>query len=335
MTTSPLRMPSGRAISLHEARSLGVSRRQWDKPSRTRLTRTVRRAQPLITLPEMAAGFALAMPGPFAFSHLTALVLHGLPLPEAYVEGPPLHVLRPSGHGRIERHGCVGHGGMERREIVTRCDVPVTGLADTWVDLGELANPALTRDDLTVVGDAALLAFELPLITAPDGTPEFDAQLAELAVADWERARGMTMPSSYDIGVAALAEALARRNRPRGALLLREALGMIRPRVRSPMETRTRLMFVAAGLPEPETGGEVTVAGGWRGEFDLVWREGKVIAEYQGAPHGSLRSRRSDRDKFRLVKDEEWRVFEVYAQDVYNPAARADLIRRIRAALES
>ena len=68
----------------------------------------------------------------------------------------------------------------------------------------------------------------MPLITAPDGTPEFDAQLAELAVADWERARGMTMPSSYDIGVAALAEALARRNRPRGALLLREALGMIR-----------------------------------------------------------------------------------------------------------
>lgn len=245
MTTSPLRMPSGRAISLHEARSLGVSRRQWDKPSRTRLTRTVRRAQPLITLPEMAAAFALAMPRPFAFSHLTALVMHGVPLPEAYAEGPPLHVLRPSGPGRIERHGCVGHRGGRFGRGIGPAESP------SWC-------PAASRG-----------AGHDP---------------AEGAVTDGDR---------------------------------------------------TRLMFVAAGLPEPETGGEVTVAGGWRGEFDLVWREGKVIAEYQGAPHGSLRSRRSDRDKFRLVKDEEWRVFEVYAQDVYNPAARADLIRRIRAALES
>lgn len=93
-------------------------------------------------------------------------------------------------------------------------------------------------------------------------------------------------------------------------------------------------MFVAAGLPEPETGAQIGTHSGWWGEFDLAWRRQRVAVEYQGAPHGTLASRRSDRTRFRLVEDEGWLVFEVFAHDLRPGVHRRDLLDRIGRALK-
>ena len=52
------------------------------------------------------------------------------------------------------------------------------------------------------------------------------------------------------------------------------------------METRTRLMFVKAGIPEPRLNAAVRDADGeWLLTGDLVWDEKRVVAEYQGSTH--------------------------------------------------
>ena len=96
----------------------------------------------------------------------------------------------------------------------------VVAPADTWCDMGELTSPALAIDDLVVMGDAVVNRLE----------PE---------------------------GIATLRSALDSRTRPRGRARLMAAGGLIRVGSRSPMETRTRLMFHRAGFPEPELNAEV------------------------------------------------------------------------------
>jgi hypothetical protein len=59
------------------------------------------------------------------------------------------------------------------------------------------------------------------------------------------------------------------------------------------METRSRLMFVDAGFPAPRVNDIVRHRhGGWLLEGDLVWRDKRVVGEYQGG-HRADRARRS------------------------------------------
>lgn len=48
------------------------------------------------------------------------------------------------------RRGVIAHRGLGAREVVTVRGVPVTGLAQTWLDLA----PFVALDDLVVTGDA-------------------------------------------------------------------------------------------------------------------------------------------------------------------------------------
>lgn len=58
------------------------------------------------------------------------------------------------------------------------------------------------------------------------------------------------------------------------------------------------LVFVDAGLAEPEVSAAVHVAGGgWLLEGDLVWRAERVIVEYRGAHHSDRRQWSHDRDR--------------------------------------
>jgi hypothetical protein len=137
------------------------------------------------------------------------------------------------------------------------------------------------------------------------------------------------------VGIAALGAALRHRNRPRGAVALRQALTQVRPGVRSPMETRARLMFVRAGFPEPEVNVPVTSANGeWLAEGDLVWRRQQVIGEYQGEDH-SDRARRS-KDSFRrdLVESHDWRVKELWAEDLRPGPRRRWTLTSVAVALD-
>ena len=105
-------------------------------------------------------------------------------------------------------------------------------------------------------------------------------------------------------------------------------------RERSPDEVRARLVFVLAGLPEPQPCAPVRArGGGWIGEGDLVWRAARVVGEYQGAVHGGLRVRSADRHRIGLMEDEGWTVIEIFAEDLREAHRRELLLRRTARAL--
>jgi len=167
---------------------------------------------------------------------------------------------------------------------------------DTWCDLGDMLPSLLTVDDLVVIGDAIL------------------TRLGE-------------EPS-------VLARVLESRVRPRGRNRLGEALGLIRAGARSPMESLTRLMFVRAGFPEPSLNTSVLdVDGGWLLTGDLVWEKKRVVAEYQGATHAPIRQRSHDADRMAVAVDDGVRMFEVFAEDVFDSRRRIRLLTRIAKAL--
>jgi hypothetical protein len=288
----PPPLPPG-PLTLAAARRLGLREHEWRLAGDLR-TQGVRSTTRPITTRERAGLFALALPADCAFSHITAAQLWGLPLPRSVEGQEELDVIRATGRGRVERHGCLGHRGGEARTIVTLQGLRVTSLADTWVDLGEVMGRGLDVTDLLVAGDE--VANRRPL--------------------------------------APLATTLAGRVRPRHAVALAEALALVRPGVRSPMETRTRLVFHRAGFPEPAVNAALHARdGGWLAEGDLVWREQRVVGEYQGEVHAGIRNRSRDSYRNWLLVDEGWRVLEIFAEDVYDAWRRLRLLERFAHAL--
>ncbi|WP_406829957.1 hypothetical protein ABEG17_13255 [Pedococcus sp. KACC 23699] len=204
----------------------------------------------------------------------------------------PLHVMRPSSRNPIERPETRPHLGLESRQVVILRGLRVVSIVDTWVDLAAL----LGVEDLVVVGD----------------------RIARLA--------GSLEP---------LHHALARRatsRGPRGIRALKEAIAWVRLGADSPMETRSRLLFCRHGLPEPEINVPVMTANGagflCRGDF--VWRDKKVIGEYQGGHHfGSFARGDKDISRRLLLQDDGWKYVELTRSDHTNPARRWALLQRL------
>lgn len=271
-------------FSTRAARTAGLPSGRLRRTDLVHPTRGVHARSVPVDLVERAAAFAVGLPAERAFSHLTAAALLGLPLPaglERIAREGPLHVMSPTADGQARRAGCTGHRGLESRETSTVHGVRVVDAADTWCDLGELGR-RLGVDDLVVLGDAVV------------------APVASLSDAGWQ-----------------LRGPLESRVRPRGKVMLAEALTLVRPGVRSAMESRARLMFVRAGFPEPEVNAALTdQAGEWLAEGDLVWREQRVVGEYQGADHASRRGRSRDASRRTSLEGEDWTVLEIWAEDV-------------------
>ena len=118
-----------------------------------------------------------------------------------------------------------------------------------------------------------------------------------------------------------------------------EAATLVRKGVKSPMESRARLMFVRAGFPEPEVNADVRDRhGGWLLEGDLVWRPHGdikgVVGEYQGSDHASIKRRSADSSRTTTAEANDYRILEIYAEDVYLGARRRACLRRFARALE-
>ncbi|QKE83861.1 hypothetical protein [Arthrobacter sp. NEB 688] len=241
-----------------------------------------------------------------AFSHVTAARWWRLPLPSDLEQLDGLDVMTRSGSGQPLRRGLRGHRGVESRAVVRDGSVVLVEVADTWCDLGDLGRRRLGVEDLVVAGDAAVTRID--------------------------EAAGVTRAES--VGRQVLAETLRRRVRPRGAVALRQALLLVRPGVRSAQESRTRVVFHEAGLPEPEVNAVIADrAGCWLAEGDLVWRQQRVVAEYQGEVHADRRRRSADASRRGLLVDEGWSVHEVWAEDLASWGRRAALVLRVRRSL--
>ena len=287
-------------FTVAQGRALGWTDRQLamlDRPFRG-----VRCLSPPTGIVEQCQALRCALPDNASFSHTTAAALHGLPLSYALEADDRLHVIRPIDAPHLRRANVVGHRAVHARAVTTTHGLPVVGLADTWVDLGELAGRGkpLGLDDAIVIGDACATALE---------------------------------------GVEPLNRALARRVRPRGKALLTEALELIRVGSWSPRETQARIMLVRAGLPGPALNRPIPAS--WNedlilGYGDLVWefrlpsgREVRVIGEYQGAEfHSSDEQRAHDAIRRRRFERDGWVVIELWATDLATTQARWSAIRR-------
>jgi hypothetical protein len=133
---------------------------------------------------------------------------------------------------------------------------------------------------------------------------------------------------------ADLAFRLSKRPRGRGRRRALSALGLVRAGSRSPMETRARLAFVRGGLPEPELNGPIVDgAGEWVATADFVWREQRVLVEYEGDHHRSDRRQwQSDVTRTRVLEALGWRVIRITARDLA-PDRVAETVRLIADAL--
>lgn len=130
-------------------------------------------------------------------------------------------------------------------------------------------------------------------------------------------------------------EALAARHRgARGIVQLRQALKLADPGAESPQETRTRLLFVGAGLPPPRTQIEVHENGLFVARLDMGWPEWKVAVEFDGAHHWTDPAQRA-RDIDRLAELEAlgWRIVRVSGDMLRY--RRSTVVERVFAALHA
>jgi hypothetical protein len=228
------------------------------------------------------------------FSHTSAALLHGLPLPLRLAQDPRVHVSTHLAGLRHGGRGVVGHHVQrDRVRIVEVWGVPVTSPVDTWCQMSTL----VPLDGLIEVGDA-LVRRKQPLAT-----------MAELRTG------------------------VLRYTGQRGAKKLREAFESVRPRTDSAKETATRLVIVRAGLPEPEVNGEILDGFGLKiATGDLVFREYKVLVEYDGEQHRSDEEQYHwDVDRLDAIMEAGWRVIRINKSHLR--ASPSPALRKITTAL--
>ncbi|MFC9560721.1 hypothetical protein [Agromyces sp. NPDC056965] len=229
-----------------------------------------------------------------AFSHQTAAMLLGAPLPTT---SPVLHMIAPPGFVRPRGRGVIGHTSREAVPVVLRLGLPVVEPALVWCQLAA----TLDRADLVAVGDAFVTG---------------------------ARTRGIRGAALTD--QVALAGAVARWASRRGARHLAWALPRVRAGAESRPESLTRLVLVEHGLPEPALNDPTPMVDGSVLHPDLKWEHWRIVLEYEGDGHRT--SRTTWQRDIRRKRDFEaagWTVIRVTSDDLF--VDQAAFIRRVRA----
>jgi len=286
---------AGGAFSTAAAIELGVGRKRIDHPTLHRPFAGVRAIDAPTDVLALCHGYLPKMAAEEFFSHVTSAVLHGMWLPLERERDLLLDVAvrKPCRAPRDRR--VRGHHLVDRPHLVrVRHGLRTSNALETWCQLATV----LDERDLVIAGDSLLAK----------GRPRTQVLLERMVAAAADEAR----PCSRRLGRA------ARR---------------IRCGSRSPWETRLRLLVIDAGLPEPEINALVPLGpGAGSAEVDLVYRDERVLLEYEGDQHRTdLRQWRRDIRKYERLTDCGWRVIRVTADDVV--LRPEETIARIRAAL--
>lgn len=202
---------SGGPFRTRDVDEFGIPRRRLESADVSHPFHGANTIGPAETLIERAEALAVVFRPSDAFSHRTAALLWGAPLP--YSRDTRLHVTSVGTGDRMRRPGVVGHRAAALPRTL-HLGLPIVEPARVWVQLATV----LTHDDLVAVGDYFVTPqrrSHTPAITSLDG----------LGAAVPERARS---------------SARARR-----------ALADVRVGAESRMESRLRLLLTRAGLPEP------------------------------------------------------------------------------------
>jgi hypothetical protein len=202
------------------------------------------------------------------FSHETALALLGVSTPE-WPYAPKLHVSAHRPAREPRTLGVVGH------RLQTRTPAFFAGPFDLPVEHPVRAWRQCGRlwplDDLVAAADA-LLSGRSPMADAEDLFSEVD-----------------------DMGDV------------RGGIL-RAAIGLARSGVRSPRETRLRLLLARNGLPAPEVNADIFDSrGSFVAEIDLAFPRWMVAVEYDGRVHAEdERQFARDADRWAAIRAAGW-----------------------------
>ena len=225
--------------------------------------------------------FGLRLPDGAFFSHTTAALLLGAPLPWVLESDQRLHASvaapRPSPHA----NGLIGHRlTVMDGDVVRSGSLRLTSASRTWCDLASL----LELDDLVAVGDY-LIHWREPMTSVDAMRLQLDAMGAG-----------------------------------RGVRTARSAIELINSRPESRPESRLRLLVLRSGLPEPrinhtlvdsETGKQV------RPDFQFPAQ--KLILEYQGDYHRTRAQWRKDMTRRTRLEALGWYVMELNADDLDDP----------------
>ncbi|KAA9111130.1 hypothetical protein [Microbacterium rhizomatis] len=234
-------------------------------------------------------------PGEF-FTHSTAAVIWGAPVPLLSDERPHVAVLAPQ---RLVRSA--GVRAHETQPHLTRVAIhpdhrlPVASPATTWASL---AAELRTLYDLVAIGD-----YFVRIPRMPGG---FD--------------KLMKPPLTTLVALEAALIAGRRIGKP----LLREALPRVRTGSSSRPETWMRCLVVDAGMPEPILDHDVYDADGtFVGCLDGAYPDVKVALEYEGDHHRTDPTTwNRDIRKHDALAALGWRVVRVTRADVFaDPAA--------------
>ncbi|SDT13641.1 endonuclease domain-containing protein [Microterricola viridarii] len=235
------------------------------------------------SVPELAAAYAKRMPRRQYFSHSTAALLHGIPLPAEQERALVLHVSTSVAGGIPRCRGVVGHQGAWDRSPTERAGLRLSAAVHAWCELASL----LAVDDLVAAGDFLVTGDE-----PYSGIPPL-ATLEQLTAA------------------------VRRYGSRRYARRLRQALALVRYGSMSRMESLTRLAMQTAGLPEPRLNHPVFDEHGTQiALIDLAYPEFKVGIEYQGDGHRDRVQYRNDTARRERLEDRGWTIVYVTADDL-------------------
>lgn len=282
------------AFSVTDARLHGITVGQLRNPAFGRLffgTRT--RPGSDDGLLTRCRSLAVRMSTGQAFSHTTAALLLGVPLPLLAQSGP-LHVMSPAPSRALRCRGAVGHESrLGAEDIVRVSGLPVTSPERTWCDLAAV----LDYPDLVAAGDY-LLSWKHPKTT-----------------------------------MARLQDAVTQYPSQRGRAVHHRALADLSPHSRSRPESLLRVALVASHLPDPIPNFGVHLQLSGRDiEIDLAYPSHKVGLEYQGDHHRTDRAQwRSDIRRGNDVVDEGWSMIYFTGDDTDDlPSLLSRVERRLR-----
>ena len=225
------------------------------------------------------------------FSHRTAALLLGMPLPWAMKNVNELDVAVAAPARAPHASGLRGHElEVQPGQIVTSRGILHTSAARTWCDLASI----LPLYDLVAAGDY-LIQRQLPIATV--------RQLAECA--------------EHFIG-------------KRGMRSLREALGLLSDRSESPPESILRVIIHQGGLPTPKINHTlVDTETGRQLRPDFLFENEKVLLEYQGDYHRTKEQWRKDMTRRSRLEAAGWRVMELNWDDLDDPVELVARIRSL------
>jgi hypothetical protein len=288
-----------------DARRHGATRRRLsasDLVTPYRGSRLAAEAEP--TIANLASAYARRMPPTQFFSHSTAALLNGVPLPLRLERDPRLHVSVFAGAAQPRVRGVIGHQlDAGRTGVLVVGGIAMTDAVTTWCQLGL----QLGLEDLVAAGDFLITDHALTGGRRP----------------------ATTLPL--------LAGAVTAHRGSRGAGRLRAALPLLRPGALSRRESLLRLCMMGAGLPEPRLNFTIRDPrlGGEPATVDLAYPEYRVAIEYEGDHHRTARQFRRDIRRYERVQDIGWFVVRVSADDVpdADPTASRETTDRIAARL--